>query len=57
MNTFDFAWITTPTMQDRIYQAPWMQPEPTRGGTAPTESPVKVWNGTEWVALPGPASP
>ena len=24
------------------------------GGAAPAESPVSVWNGTAWVALPGP---
>jgi hypothetical protein len=42
-------------VQPRVYSFPWNQPEPTRGGG--TESPVKVWNGTAWVALPGPASP
>ena len=30
---------------------------PIVAGGGGTESPLKVWNGTEWVALPGPASP
>jgi hypothetical protein len=50
------ADIPIVTVRNRIYRASWMQPEPTRDG-ATVDSPLKVWNGTEWAPLVGPPAP
>lgn len=51
--------VTPPITTTKAFSVGYVarQPGITGGGGGGTESPLKVWSGTAWVALPGPASP